>query len=103
MELTNIPQGKTTTQLFEIEKESDAQVEICVAKPGLITGGRSSILRKLLGIALWASGVVETIQVEEVVAAMLEKAVHGFDGLDRVMTNKELVECGNRVLKEMKV
>lgn len=73
-------------------KENEKNIEICIAKPGFITGGQRRLARRVFSSALWVTGLVETIDVEEVGAALLEGAVHGFEGSHGVLTNSELMD-----------
>jgi hypothetical protein len=45
------------------------------------------------------TGVVETIHVKEVAAAMLQEVVHGFDG--EVLTNRDMVKSGKEALESV--
>lgn len=81
-----------------MEEQSDGRVKVCIAKPGFITGGQRGFMRNMFGTALWATGV-DTIDVKEVAAAMLESVVQGFGDADGVLTNKELLERGRSVLQ----
>ena len=71
-------------------------MDICIAKPGLITG-KSNIIRGAFGTLIWLTGLVDTIHIEEVAAAMLHHAVNGFEGVEEVLTNAEMVKLGREI------
>lgn len=90
-------QGETATQLIDLAANHQTRAEVCIAKPGFITGN-SGVLRGLFGTALWLTGAVETIDVREVAAAMLHQVVCGFEGTDGVLVNAEMVKLGKEAL-----
>ncbi|CAO2649672.1 Nn.00g009640.m01.CDS01 [Neocucurbitaria sp. VM-36] len=89
--------GETATQIFELAAKHKTRAEVCVAKPGFITG-QSGVLRGLFGTALWLTGLVDTIDVKAASAAMLHQVVRGFEGTEGVLTNAEMVKLGKDVL-----
>ncbi|KAH8725390.1 hypothetical protein GQ44DRAFT_826520 [Phaeosphaeriaceae sp. PMI808] len=89
--------GETVTQLYEIAAQSKGLGDVCVAKPGFITGNRS-ILLGLFGTALSLTGAVDTINIKELSAAMLHQVVHGFEGTEGLLSNAEMVKLGRQVL-----
>ena len=75
---------------------------MCIAKPALITGGQRGIFRSMVGTAMWLTGVVQTIDLKETSAAMLHHALHGFEGLDGILLNSEMITTGKEVLNNKK-
>lgn len=66
-------------------------------KPGLINTANTSVLVKgVQGVARVLIGL-PTIQRDEMAAALLDKAVNGFE--KDTFTNEELIEIGQGVLK----
>ncbi|KAF1994731.1 hypothetical protein P154DRAFT_624482 [Amniculicola lignicola CBS 123094] len=101
MEEYGLQRGQTWTKIVEIAAGHKDRVDVCIAKAGFITGGSGGISRYLFGRALYWSGMVDTIDVKDISAAMLKKAVEGFEGLGGVLTNSYMAEIG-RVELQMK-
>ena len=53
------------------------EVEVVVAKPGLITTNKTAYATAVSGLA--ALGLFESISLETLAKALLDQAVHGFD------------------------
>jgi hypothetical protein len=94
-----IAQGETASKIIDLAEEHKTQAEVCIAKPGFITG-QGGILRGMFGTALWLTGAVVTIDIKVISAAMLHQVVSGFDGTDGVLLNQEMVEIGNKILSQ---
>jgi hypothetical protein len=72
--------------------------EATVAKPGLIMAG--TLTGSLFGAVLRTTGVVPSVRVEEVAAAMLQQVVNGFE--KDPLTNADLVRIGHAALERQK-
>jgi hypothetical protein len=76
------------------------EVEVCVAKPGMITSS-GTIFKAgqafLFGFANIFAPVVRTIALSECAAALLSQVVHGFE--KEPLTNADLVELGRAALR----
>lgn len=71
-------------------------MEVCVAKPGLITG--PGLYLKNIGATLIKFMTsVPNVDVTEVSAAMLHEVMHGFE--KEPLQNDDLVRIGRRALK----
>ena len=75
--------------------ENPAKVEVCVAKPGLITRP-GNMATAALGTVLQMVGIVPKIPVAEVAAAMLDQVVKGFE--KEPLMHEDLVRIGRASL-----
>lgn len=87
-------QGETENQLLAFAAER--QVEVCVAKPGIILGP-GQYLKYMMATVLEFTGVVPSLYNEEVAAAMLDRVVKGFD--KESLDNSDLRRIGQLALK----
>lgn len=87
-------QGETENQLLAFAAER--QVEVCVAKPGIILGP-GQYLKCMMATVLEFTGVVPSLYNEEVAAAMLDRVVKGFD--KESLDNSDLRRIGQLALK----
>lgn len=92
-------QGETENQLLAFAAAQPAgSVELCVVKPGIITGhsGPSSRLLSVMTGALVGLGIVKKVGIQELVAAMLQQVRDGFE--KEPLENDDLIRIGQRVL-----
>ncbi|KAI8723043.1 NAD(P)-bd-dom domain-containing protein [Fusarium sp. LHS14.1] len=93
----SVMRGQVEAQVLERAQKSNGALKACVFKPGLINTEKTSFLVKgVQGVARVLIGL-PTIQRDEMVAALLDKAVNRFE--KDTFVNKELIEIGQRVLK----
>lgn len=92
-------QGETENQVlsFAASQEPPGSVEACVAKPGLVTGN-STVARSVLGAAVRWTNVIPNVGAEELVAAMLQQVVRGFE--KEPLRNEDLRRIGQEALRE---
>lgn len=67
-------------------------VEASVAKPGLINSPSPTLARSMLAAALKGVGLVGSIGVDVVAAAMLQQTLHGFESDE--LSNNDLSRIG---------
>lgn len=89
-------QGKTESLILEYAASHPEEVRAVIPRPATIThpwGGFKSMRgMDLLG----ATGLVQTVRIEEVAAAMLDAIVNGAE--KDTLTNSDLGRIGRRVL-----
>ncbi|KAH7564392.1 hypothetical protein BM1_01439 [Bipolaris maydis] len=83
-------------RLLDIVAENRTIAEVCIVKPGYISG--KDLLNSIFGMLLSLTGLAETIHINEVSAAMLHQIVHGFEDSDGVLLNKELLIIGKEAI-----
>jgi len=86
------------TQVVKLAEENKTQIDVCVAKPGLIKGAPPGAARGVFSSLLGVTGLLPTVDVTEAAASMLHQVVNGF-GPDGVLTNEDMVKIGQEVLK----
>ncbi|UPK90859.1 hypothetical protein LCI18_001794 [Fusarium solani-melongenae] len=92
-----ILRGQVEVGVLERAQKSNGALESCVFKPGLINTANTSFLVKgLQGVARVLIGL-PSIQLDEMAAALLDKAINGFE--KDTFLNEELIEIGQRALK----
>ncbi|EEU40041.1 uncharacterized protein NECHADRAFT_102411 [Fusarium vanettenii 77-13-4] len=93
----SVMRGQVEVQVIERAQKSNGALKACVFKPGLINTEHTGLLVKgIQGVARVLIGL-PTIQRDEMVAALLDKAMNGFE--KDTFVNEELIEIGQRVLK----
>lgn len=96
---SNFPQGEVENLIIKLGKESAGKVATTVAKPGLIDQlGRFGFVINVGRSALCWFISLPRVDVREVSAALIEKAVAGGDGRDETLLNADLVRIGREVL-----
>jgi hypothetical protein len=93
------PQGDTENQILAFAASRPGQVEVTVAKPGLILEP-GNVLHWLRSWLLWFVASLPAISVVEISAAMLDQVVNGFEK-DPLM-NQDLVRIGQKALSDTK-
>ncbi|KAJ4317797.1 hypothetical protein N0V84_007159 [Fusarium piperis] len=92
-----VMRGQVETEVLGRAKKSNGALKACVFKPGLINTANTSMLVKgFQGVARVLIGL-PNIQRDETAAALLDKAVNGFEK-DTFM-NQEMIEIGRGALK----
>ncbi|KAI8679261.1 NAD(P)-bd-dom domain-containing protein [Fusarium keratoplasticum] len=92
-----VMRGQVEADVLERAQKSNGALKACVFKPGLINTANTSLLVKgVQGVARVLIGL-PTIQRDEMAAALLDKAINGFEK-DTFM-NEELIEIGQGALK----
>ncbi|ETI25484.1 hypothetical protein G647_02257 [Cladophialophora carrionii CBS 160.54] len=91
--------GETENQVLAFAASHPGQVEVTVAKPGLILEP-GNVLHWLMSWLLWVVVSVPSITVVEIAAAMLDQVINGFEK-DPLM-NEDLVRIGQKALSETK-
>ncbi|OCT47174.1 hypothetical protein CLCR_02569 [Cladophialophora carrionii] len=89
--------GETENQVLAFAASHPGQVEVTVAKPGLILEP-GNILHWLKSWLLWVVVSLPSITVVEIAAAMLDQVINGFEK-DPLM-NEDLVRIGQKALSE---
>ena len=75
--------------------ERPGKVEVCAAKPGLITSPARPVQAVLATVLKWV-GVVPKVSLSEIAAAMLDQVINGFE--KEPLENDDLARIGSRVL-----
>jgi hypothetical protein len=75
--------------------EQGGSVEACVAKPSLVTSS-NTLLRSIVGAAARVTGIMPTIGIEELAAAMLQQIRDGFE--KEPLMNDDLKRIGQEAL-----
>ncbi|KAK0749665.1 putative nucleoside-diphosphate-sugar epimerase [Schizothecium vesticola] len=90
--------GETENQLlaFAAAQQPAGSVELCVAKPGIITGHHSSGLKSVMTGVLVGLGIVKKVDIQELVAAMLQQVRDGFE--KEPLENDDLIRIGQKAL-----
>jgi hypothetical protein len=92
-------QRETELQLQEFS-DSNANIEICIARPGVVTNsttwGRAA-LASLLQLTDHFSRAIPNVGRSELAAAILSQILHGFSG--EILSNVDLVGIGQEALR----
>lgn len=91
-----VMKGETESRILEYAQKSNGSVEVCIAKPGLIGGQgafRSVWMGAIKTVGRALSSKMPVIEVEEAAAALLDRAVNGFEGREDLF-NEDLVRIG---------
>lgn len=92
-------QRETELQLQEFS-DSNANIEICIARPGVVTNsttwGRAA-LASLLQLTNHFSRAIPNVGRSELAAAILSQILHGFSG--EMLSNVDLVGIGQEALR----
>lgn len=88
--------GETESKVLAYAADHKDSVEACVVKPGIITAP-GQYLKTISATALKWLGVVPTLDVGEVSAAMLEMVTKGWD--KEPLENEDLIKVGRAALK----
>ncbi|KIW66093.1 hypothetical protein PV04_08297 [Phialophora macrospora] len=91
--------GETENQILAFAASHPGQVEVTVAKPGLILEP-GNVLHWLRSWLLWFVASLPAISVVDISAAMLDQVVNGFEK-DPLM-NEDLVRIGQKALSDTK-
>ncbi|KAK4450617.1 hypothetical protein QBC34DRAFT_402944 [Podospora aff. communis PSN243] len=91
--------GETENRVLAYAAEQGGSVEACVAKPSLVTSS-STLLRSIAGTAVRVTGIMPTIGIEELAAAMLQQIRDGFE--KEPLMNDDLKRIGQEVLAKEK-
>ncbi|RSL68067.1 hypothetical protein CEP54_002924 [Fusarium duplospermum] len=95
----SLMRGLVELSILERVEKCNGALNACVFKPGLINTANTSILVKgIQSVARVLIGL-PSIQRDEVAAALLEKAVNGFE--KDTYLNDELIEIGQEALKAL--
>lgn len=92
-------QGDTENQVLAFAAAHPGQIDVTVAKPGLILQP-GSVLHWLRATFLWWMASVPSISVVDICAAMLEQVLDGFEK-DPLM-NEDLARIGQKALTDHK-
>ncbi|EXJ57465.1 hypothetical protein A1O7_07813 [Cladophialophora yegresii CBS 114405] len=87
--------GETENQILAFAASHPDQVEVTVAKPGLILEP-GNVLHWLKSWLLWAVVSLPSITVVEIAAAMLDQVMNGFE--KDPLLNEDLVRIGQKAL-----
>lgn len=91
-----VVQGETENQLLAFAAAQPAgSVELCVAKPGIITGHSRGLMSVMTGV-LTGLGIVKKVPIQELVAAMLQQVRDGFQ--KEPLENDDLIRLGQKAL-----
>lgn len=93
---TNPSQADCETGVLDFAKEHPGQVEAAVVRPGLVTS-TATVFRAVWGSAMRWSGLGTSIPREELAAAMLDQALHGFE--KDTLSNDDLARIGSKALQ----
>lgn len=93
----SLMRGETENRLLAFAAEHKESMEVCVAKPGLITAP-GQYLKTIGATVLNVVGVVPNINVSEVSAAMLQQVVEGWE--KETLENADLVRIGRQALND---
>ncbi|RTE81619.1 hypothetical protein BHE90_003907 [Fusarium euwallaceae] len=92
-----VQRGQVEVRILDRAEKSNGALTACVFKPGLINTATTSILVKgVQAVARLLIGL-PSIQRDEFAAALLDKAVNGFE--KDTYLNEELIEIGQELLK----
>ena len=92
----SLMRGETENRTLAYAAEHKGALEVCVAKPGLITAP-GQYLKTISATVLNLVGVVPKLDVSEVSAAMLHQVVHGWE--KEPLENADLVRIGRLALQ----
>ncbi|KAK1831165.1 succinate-semialdehyde dehydrogenase [Podospora conica] len=90
--------GETENQLlaFAAAQEPAGSVEMCVVKPGIVTGHLSGLMSVMMGVLL-GLGIFKKVGIQELVAAMLQQVRDG--GFEtETLENDDLIRIGQKAL-----
>ncbi|KIX99664.1 uncharacterized protein Z520_04299 [Fonsecaea multimorphosa CBS 102226] len=91
--------GETENRVLAFASSHPGDLEVTVAKPGLITQP-GSILHWLRATLVWFMISLPSVSVVDISAAMLDQVLNGFE--KDPLENKDLIRIGQRVLSEKK-
>ena len=91
----SIFQGETENRVLAFAADHKDALEVCVAKPGLITGP-GQYLKNIGATLMKFVTSVPIVDVTEVSAAMLHEVMHGFE--KEPLENDDLVRIGRQAL-----
>ena len=77
-----VMKGETESGILEYAQKSDGSVEACIAKPGLIGGEgafRGAWMGAIKTVGRAVSSKMPVVDVDEIAAALLDRAVNGFE------------------------
>ncbi len=93
-------QGETENQLLSYAtSQPPGSLEVCVAKPGLVTGAGTPA-GSAIGTALKFTKVLASVDLGELAAALLNQVVNGFE--KEPLMNADLQRIGQKALEEAK-
>lgn len=89
-------QGETENRVLAFAADHKDALEVCVAKPGLITASGQYL--KTIGATLMKYVIsVPIVDVAEISAALLHEVIHGFE--KEPLDNDDLIRIGRQALK----
>ena len=80
---------------FAAAQQPAGSVELCVVKPGIVTGQLSGLKSVMTGV-LVGLGIVQKVGIQELVAAMLQQVRDGFE--KEPLENDDLIRIGQKAL-----
>ena len=89
--------GETENRLLAFAAQHKDAMEVCVAKPGLITA-KGQYLKTVGAMALNIIGLVPNLDIREVSAAMLQQVLDGWE--KEPLEHVDLVRIGRQVLND---
>lgn len=76
-------------------------IQVCIARPGVVTSTASSWSRAAVSLVFRATNVITratpNVSLEELSAAVLDQAIHGFE--KETLSNADLVRLGTASLQ----
>lgn len=94
--IANFDQGEIESRVLEYAAQHKGEVEVCVAKPGIILKP-GYISQRIVAAALNLTGIVGNLSIKEVAAAMLQQVINGFE--KEPLENEDLKRIGTAALK----
>ena len=90
-------QGEAENQLLAYAATQPAgSIEVCSAKPGIVTGSHLSGMKGLFSGLLVSVGIVSKVGIQELAAAMLQQVQVGFE--KEPLENDDLIRIGQKAL-----
>ncbi|KAL8737660.1 MAG: hypothetical protein Q9190_008090 [Brigantiaea leucoxantha] len=91
--------GEAENQVLSFASGHRGKLEAYVAKPGLIAAPGQGIFATMKAMALSVMGIVPSVEVAEVSAAVLDAVVKGLEEGKETLENEDLVMRGRKILK----